>query len=219
MTALAEAYRRERRARPTLPARYALDAARWTATTPALDWHSARNGDEYAEWNDGPFTLRATVSPDYDSGPDYGMGTVIDGWPDSLESAVLLEPSDMRSARDWPNYTTRRPRWYVSDYTLAERIRDESRTGASRSVARERARAGLVAEARQETADDRSWYAVTVTASAEGIELGRASVGAIETSGHYAEDRRYMDETARDIAPEALDEARDALARLRAVTP
>jgi len=58
--------------------------------------------------------------------------------------------------------------------------------------------------------DDRWHYVgVIVTASKDGIELGRASVWGIES-----EAEAHLLETANELAPEALTEARATLAKL-----
>jgi hypothetical protein len=217
------AYRRERaRNGPDDPirARDALRTARYYTSEPRHEWTTDRQGDERAEWTAGPLTIRATIGPDYGiSWPDeLCSGRILDGWPDSLSDAVLLEPSDTKAAAEQYRWDGRRPRWYVSDYTLAERTRDHHKAGAARHVARILARRDLEREADQETDDQRAWYAVTVTAYAEGIELARSTVGGSELSDNYTAARLDMDELADELAPDVIADALDALARLRAVT-
>ena len=106
--------------------------------------------------------------------------------PKTTQPCPHCDEAHARGACSWP-YKTRADSW---------------------TLATERARA----EAKETREGERA--NVTVTASREGIELGSAAVCGVNLSGNYREDRGYLSDTARELAPEAIDEARETLARL-----
>lgn len=92
--------------------------------------------------------------------------------------------------------------------------------GMSRAVAREYARKRHAEQVREDT-EDTTYYVVKVTASREGVTLGRAALGGVgiaydpitRTDGEW-----YLDEAAAELIPEAIEDARATLARLCAST-
>lgn len=65
-------------------------------------------------------------------------------------------------------------------------------------------------EARGIVRNDRAQYVVSVEVSLNGIELGRACLGGVD----IADDDSYLSEVARELIPEALDEAKKMRAKL-----
>lgn len=165
-----------------------------------------------------------TLSLDYDEGlslADLGYGTFLDGiedWRSGHEQKP--DPEAIRNPyRDSRNVSNGRG-WYLPGMagTLAERFAEFHKMGASKSVALDEARASLNAELRTVTWDyGPSVYALTATASRNGIDLGSSSVGGIEIAWSditRTDGTEYLAEVAEDIMPDAIAEAREALAGL-----
>jgi hypothetical protein len=187
----------------------------------ALDWHPNRRGDMTADLPDvDGFTLRAVSTAD-ECGTleDLGYGRFLDS-EEHWRTGYHVRPHP--DAIPNPHRDSRNPSggalWYVPAVTIRESAAWFRKSGEARGPAWEHARAMAEDELSRATDDyGPDVRVVTVTAYRAGVELASASVGGIEiawdpirrTSGDS-----YLDEVARDIAPEVIDEARATLARL-----
>lgn len=166
------------------------------------------------------WTIRLSV--DYDEGvtlADLGYGTFMEGvedWRTGYERKP--DPAAVRNPYRDSRNVSNGDGWYVPGDTQSGWYDYCRKAGMSKAVARDAARERAEAELRDITRDyGPSVYVLTATASRDGIELGRESVGGIEiawspitrTSG-----MEYLAEVAEDIIPEAIAEAEAALARL-----
>lgn len=202
-----------------IPARYALALARTDHHPLVPDYGSPVTFDR-----DG-FTITATL--DYDGGmtlADLGYGHFLDGsedWRTGYERRPDPDavPNPHRDSRNPSNGAG----WYVPGAagTLRERYAEYRRDeyGMSRAVAWDKARESVEDELRTVTDDyGPAAYVLRVEASRNGIDLGSASLGGIEV-GQWdpitrSHGEAYLAEAMDDIAPEAIAEAREALAGL-----
>lgn len=173
-----------RREHPNTPARHLIAWARHEAARP--EWLAGLVVDGSAD-ADG-FTLALSVSYD-----EYalGFGTFADEW-----SPGAIPTPNGQSARHF--------RYYVPECTA-----DEHREGL-RAMGYGRHESWVMAQrwVREDMhrAINADYHAVTVTASREGIELGRGDLcGVVDP---------YDAGLVYDVASEAIHEARDALGRL-----
>jgi hypothetical protein len=166
------------------------------------------------------FTL--TLSLDYDEGitlADLGYGTFDDGredwrtgyWHPTVPGAI---PNPNRDSRSPGNGA----RFYVPGDASSGWFDYCRSQGMSKSVAWDAARQRERDEAKEVTWDyGPSVYVLTVKASRNGIELGRASLGGIEIAWSditRTDGSEYLAEIADDLVPEAIADAREALAGL-----
>ncbi len=203
-----------------IPASSALRLARWAVAPLPGDVPQYGASVEWPE-RDG-FAL--TLSVTYDEGltlQDMGYGTFLDGAEDWRTGYERRPDPD---AVPNPHRDTRNPSngagWYLPGDagTLRERAIEYRRMGYSRGPAWDKARESMDAELSTVTNDyGPAIVVLTVKASRNGITLGRASLGGIElgwdpitrTSGD-----RYLADAAEDIIPDAIADAREALAGL-----
>lgn len=194
----------------------ALDAWRAASTdeaAPSIEWRG--DGGRFVDPVDG-FELRVRVEPDeWDDGADW-IGTLTDEW---APGAILTdderryrenaaEGGAWRSRWTREDYRATRHRLYfVPCYSADERRADYCARGMARHVADCRARADVERDYRA-LLDYAPPSVVTVEAWREGVRLGTASMGGVDGGDGYRE------ECARELADEALDDARATLARL-----
>lgn len=160
---------------------------------------------------------------------DLGYGTFY-GFPSDYRRLDIYSEYGREPNLGWPN-AVRNPyrddrnasggaAWYVPGMagSLAERKREYSRMGYSRSMAMDMARESVEDELRRVTDDyGPSVYVVTVIATRHGIELGRAVLGGVEcTYDPVTRDygRAYLWGTIEEMVPEAIAEARANLSEL-----
>jgi hypothetical protein len=137
--------------------------------------------------------------------------------------------NDYPSARPHPD-AVRNPKgsnrdgtdWYIPDDTMRARAKyyNGPTYGASRSVAWDLARADIEDELSRLTSDyGPTVYVLIVTASREGIELGRDVLGGVEVAWDpitRTHGDAYIAETLREMAGQAIEDGRANLARLTA---
>jgi hypothetical protein len=181
-----------------MPAASALRFARYMAADDVFDW--THDGTRGTLTRDG-FDLVATVEPD-----DYADGSYLGEFsdtrtPDSIKSPRYHAPSAFQTSE-----------WFTPAITAHEHRDGLVEMGYSHAVAYETAMQYVRRD--METLLDLTEYVVTVTASRNGIKLGSASVGGVGFSDDYTEARRYADDTASELADEAIEQASAALASL-----
>jgi hypothetical protein len=217
---LADTYRKAR-AQGT-PARYALTLARMAEAPCPLDFTTDRRGRETATIERDGFRIVVTVEPDeYVSLDDLGYGHFSGsrsdwrdtGWQSRPEpDAIRVHNGNERDGNTW----------YVPGQSLAEAFETYHGRyyGASRAVALDMARERAKAELRSV---DPGQYGpdvrcVKVTVYRKGIELAEESVCGVEIGDDAGivpnMDERWLAEAANDLIPQALDNARAALADL-----
>jgi hypothetical protein len=184
----------------------ALAYARAVAALPA-----EVDSDGWTFERDG-YTCRVTVTPD-EWGMDDWRGTLMDTWS---PGAILTESHRHDPDDGGYAYRNREYRWFVPMQTASELREGFSRAGMARHVADCRARETVERDYRAVADPYRCEYVVTVTAYREGIEQGSASLGGVDIGDDYTANLVYLSETADELTGEAIDAARDALARLAA---
>lgn len=193
----------------------ALDAWRAASTdddAPSIEWRG--DGGRFVDPVDG-FELRVRVEPDeWDDGADW-IGTLTDEW---APGAILTddercyrenaaEDGAWRSRWTREDYrATRHYRYFVPAYPADDRRADYSARGMARHIADCRARADVERDYRALL--DYAPVVVVVEAWREGVQLGTASMGGVDG------DDDYREECARELAGEAVADARATLARL-----
>lgn len=206
-----------------IPAKSALGLARFV---------NAHKDDELPDYGspvtierDG-FDLRLTL--DYDEGmslADFGYGTFEDGHEDWRTG---YRKPDTAGAIPNTDRDSRNPSGGAAFYVPSEkrdtvvRYFNGPTYGASKSVALDLAREQEQDELERAIGDGYgpSVYVLTVEAMREGVELGRAVLGGIELGWSKitrTDGREYLAECVDDLAPEAIEEARETLAKLREV--
>jgi hypothetical protein len=190
-----------------VPARYALAVARARRTDPmaALGLDELADypdpGDAIAAGRRDGFDLRVVIDYDYLSLDDLGYGRFEEGTARPSPDAIPFSPSGYNAPRG--------THWYIPSEPMAEVVGYFSRAGASRSVAREYARAMIERQAHD--AEEASAYVVGVTASKMGTELARATLGGWEPGDEW---QLSLAELLPDLIDEAITEARATLAEL-----
>lgn len=192
------------------PARYAATLARWAATPPELEWTTDRSGFPAARLSRDGYDIRVRCEPDYESDPLEGVGAL--EWPARWADPDHTPPGTVK-VRTRNGYA-----YWRSETPFADRVADFRRRGYARGPAWDAARADLEAEAKAvDGQDPPSSYGVIVTASRAGVELGSASVWGVSADWDEItrdDGTRYLDETARELIPQAIEDARASLARL-----
>lgn len=198
----------------TLAADYRAFRADGVRAAAALEWARTRSNGVTFQWahddtgettRDG-FELRATVRAD-----EWPELSYLGEFTNSPGPDTIAVPDGMRYA---PAAFRVDYRYFAPAIPWREQRAGLSRMGFPRHVAdclaREYNRRDMRAYVETET------YAVTVTASRAGVELGSASMGGIGfLPDTDATDREtYIDEIATDLIGEVIDEAR---ANLRAL--
>lgn len=200
-----------------IPARYALDLARFAVRPLMLQWTTDRHGNRTARGHHSGFDVRIRTVPDYETNPLEDIGAI--DWGRYSDDAGRTVPE--RPVRDaYPVKITTRsgPAWYVSDTTLASRVAYHRERGASRAVALDMARADVRAEAAPwNGADGPYTVGVIVEAYRADVLLGSASVWGVTADWNdltRTDGTRYVEEVALDLIPEAIADATASLARL-----
>lgn len=209
---VADRYRRLRRKHVTLGADQALRWAKFEERPMAFDWSgsSGRHVRAATTTCDG-FDVRVVV--DYDEYADRRA--------EYTDNDTGIRNPDF----DWTDdggyrhrNNERKGKRYIeleSGYTVPDLASDYNKMGMSKSVALDVARQSLASEAREYLSDEWASYVVTVKVSVAGIELGTASLGGIETGGDYSDEREFESAVIdHDLIREAIDEARENMARL-----
>jgi hypothetical protein len=159
------------------------------------------------------FTLTATVEADTTMGAPWdehdGHGSVTD-WTTRDKHPGELELCEDRGSRRFYDYReachlARRDGWGMKGGQLpGETARQYAERAAMHDFNVLRAWAN----------DEWRWVGVVVTATRDGIELGRASLWGIESEDYPGSDGSYLIEVANELTGEALNDATAQLARL-----
>lgn len=159
------------------------------------------------------FTFTATVHSDHDAGTpwerDCGHGPVTDWTTRRKAPGELILNQDRGSFRYY-------------DFAGAVRIAQRDGWGAPLTLIKgetPRQKAARAARFDYETLkawcnDEWRYVGIAVTASREGVELGRASLWGVEADHPADPYNEYLQTVANEIAGEAMSEAREMLARL-----
>lgn len=176
-----------------------LAAARQHPKPAPLDWHTERHsGEEYATWKQGGFTLRAEKHYDQDGDLSY-LGEFTNTWKPGCFTRRNAGRGEYKYFM--PENTAA---WHTKSLLEMKYPRGEAWLLGQQYARQDWKRA--------EDYNDNQWcyYWVEVTASRAGEELGRASLGGVESDSDEA-GYSYFDEVARDLAHEAIAEARAAV--------
>lgn len=160
------------------------------------------------------FTFTATIEHDSDHGAPWEEsdchGPVSDWrrknwegyWPKAPGELLLCEDSRSALFYDFQEACriALRDGWNTAPYDVPGETRRQRAARAARADF-ERLRAWCN--------DDWHWCGIVVTAYRNGIELGSASLWGIESDSSD-----YLEETARELCEEAMEQAREALASL-----
>lgn len=206
MNALTE-YRRLRRETATLGAQHALRWAKSIVKPTEFEFHQSGRGSAVS-------TARATregfdirIDVEYD---DYDAESRVTG---TDKDTGIRNPKFNWSGDSWNHRHDRRFLELESGSTVREIATCYHDMGMARHVAWETARQSLQKEA-EGYIDNDTQYAVIVTASLDGIDLGDASIGGVETT-YRTHDRDIEDVVAEGcMIDEAIEHAREELARL-----
>ena len=189
-------YKKNRAENPGLPASYAL---RWARDV------EASNRPEDFNVRGNPFTVDGfdiEITYDYDDANDYShLGEFTDSWD---EDAV-------RNPEAWTSHGNRNHSYlayFVPAITEREHFDGLHKMGMSKSVAHEVARSYVLRDMDQ--ARDFTSYVIEVTASKEGVVLGRDYLGGVE-------DEDYIPSCVidHDMIGNAISEAKSTLAKLQ----
>lgn len=195
-----------------LPAKYAAQIAR--PVEPPIPGFDISGPGEVFEFEQDGFDIR--VQTQYDEGlsdEDIGYGRFV--FADRYNEDKRPDPEAIPVR--YNQHTE--AKWYVPQSPLREVWEYEHKAGASKSVALDLARARQEAELQSCLADGYGpdVRVVTVTVSKAGVELAEESVGGVEIGWDpitQTDGSRYLAEVARDILPEALEQAREALPKI-----
>jgi len=199
----------------------ALHYARQPLPKP-LEW----NGNvDHAEWTEAGFDLVAHVEPD--DNPDYSyLGEFTTKYK---RGAIKVDPSESGDDRIYPVYRSRYPDsptpvYFVPCNSYREHFKGLRELHYGRSEADTLARSYVhndMVRLRSLHRGDWDYVGVIVTASRNGIKLGNASVWGIERYGRntpgfdrQSDSEAYFTETARELAIEAISEAKNAIGTL-----
>jgi len=187
-TALVERYR----ARRAAGAYASLAYAQAIDSSPILEW---RGGT--ARWAQEGFELVASV--ELDEGPDLSyLGEWSHSWS---EGAIPHDQDDPRTSD-----------WFTPAITADQHYRGLRELKYGRSEARRLSQRYVRQDYSRALAYGDGWWTVfvTVIARRNAIELGRAILGGIESDS--GDD--YFSRVAQELAAEAIDEAKSAIAGL-----
>jgi hypothetical protein len=187
---------------------YSIRSARDVAThTPpqdiGIDWNNA--GDRGTLERDG-FDILIKLVPDGGADHDY-----LGAWSNNPGPDAVDRVKRGNAGRNEYRY------WNPPD-SLASLLAYYRKAGYAKHAAWTEARAQLASmyQAAERMAKDGSSYGVVVEVEREGITLGEASVWGLDFDGSesWSEARAWVEETARGVIEEAIEEARAALGRL-----
>jgi hypothetical protein len=189
----------------------ARDVWRWAdswidmlAERAELDWTES-GGNLSANLRREGFDVTVYVKPDYDTWPD---GDFTDN--PSADSVAI--PDTYRERNSF--------RYYTPVCSYREHRASLTKLGYARGVAHELATRYVREEMERNVRQDRAVYMIGASASREGIELGRMTIGGyeIDADASYSETISTLTDAVIEngVIDEAVSEARQALARLNA---
>jgi len=171
-----------------------------TTTKAELNWRNER-----AEWQQDGFDIVAKIRPDED--PDLSwLGTYTDSLPAGEAGRDYI---DREKEGDW---TSREYRYFVPGNSYAEAVSSLVKMGYTPIGAKRMAKRYVHQDYQRCEDYNRGGWSMTyvsVTASREGVELGRASLGGIESDAGD-----YITDTALELVGEAVKEAETTLEEL-----
>lgn len=208
-----DTYRQERRKDDRLPARYALAIARAKHRDLRYEWDESQVGFGHslgvarAAFEQDGFDIEVNVS--YEDAPDPT-------YSETSDDTGIRNPH-FRYNGEWQDYGNRHQRYIQLEGgdTVRELAGYYHKAGDSRNVAWERARKSLASEVKVYVNDLYTQYAIRVTASVDGEELGVATLNCVDIGDVWGEEFHREIEgvlSDTDMIGEAIEEARENLA-------